>query len=46
MSLGGEYEVTRRKLQAIDYLMQQGCATQGMLRYREDLVRTAAGNEP
>ena len=38
-SLGPEYATSRRKLQAIEYLMKQGAATEGMRRYGEALSK-------
>jgi hypothetical protein len=43
LQLGPEYTSARRKLQAIQYLIQQGVASQGMRRYGEELANTAAG---
>jgi len=42
LQLGPEYASARRKLQAIEYLIQQGVASQGMRRYGEELANTAA----
>lgn len=38
-SLGPEYSTSRRKLQAIEYLVKQGVATEGMRRYAEALSK-------
>jgi hypothetical protein len=45
ISLGPEYSSVRRKIQAIDYLIQQGVATDGMRKYREDLTRAGVASE-
>jgi hypothetical protein len=46
MGLGPDYTSTRRKLQAIEYLSQQGAATEGMRKYAEALLKASAGGEP
>jgi len=38
-NLGPEYATSRRKLQAIEYLVKQGAATEGMRRYAEALAK-------
>jgi hypothetical protein len=46
MGLGPEYSTTRRKLQAIEYLMKQGVATEGLRRYAEALAKVPGGSDP
>ena len=41
LQLGPDYTATRRKLQAIQHLIDQGAASEGMRRYGEDLSRAS-----
>jgi hypothetical protein len=46
MGLGPEYATSRRKLQAIEYLMKQGVATDGLRRYAEALSKPPGVADP
>ena len=46
MGLGPEYATSRRKLQAIEYLMKQGVATDGLRRYAEALSKSPGVADP
>jgi hypothetical protein len=46
VGLGPEYASTRRKLQAIDFLVKQGVATEGLRRYGEALAKAPGTDGP